>query len=127
MLMKTKHSVHIIVFWVVTIFLHEPWLNTKDYINLMLTWIERVVAGNSTLTHATQARETCLCCEKISSITSTAVEQHTKKRLCITKDWLNERKMSSFTDLNKETIGKACKRFPWRLEMVVNANSDFKE
>ena len=33
--------------------------------------------------------------------------------------------MAALTNLNKETVGKACKRFWSRLEAVVKADRDF--
>ena len=53
------------------------------------------------------------------------VEQETKQTLYNTKDELKARTMAAFINLNKETIGKTCRRFQSHLEAVVEANGDF--
>ena len=52
------------------------------------------------------------------------VERKTKKTLYSPKDELKARIMTAFTNLNKQTVGKACKS---RLEAVVKVNEDLLE
>ena len=47
------------------------------------------------------------------------------KTSCNTKDELKARITTAFTNLNKETVGKAGKRFRSRLELAVEGNGDF--
>ena len=51
------------------------------------------------------------------------VEQETNETLCNTKDELKSRIMAAFTNLNKETIGKACREF----KSCVETNGDLFE
>ena len=51
------------------------------------------------------------------------VEQETPTP-CNTKDELKAKSMSAFTNSNKETVQKSCRRFRSRLEAVVEANGD---
>ena len=53
------------------------------------------------------------------------VEWETNKTLYNTKDELKARIMAVFTNLNEETVWKACRRFQSCLEAVVKANEDF--
>ena len=55
------------------------------------------------------------------------VEWETNKTLCNTKDELKAGMIPTFTNLNKETVYKACRRFRSRLEAVVGVNSDIIE
>ena len=49
----------------------------------------------------------------------------TNKTLCDTKDKLETIITPEFTNLNKETVGKAYRRFRIRLEAMVETNGDF--
>ena len=53
------------------------------------------------------------------------VERETNKTLCNTKDKLKARITALFTNLNKEIIGKSCRRFQSCLEAIVEANHNF--
>ena len=53
------------------------------------------------------------------------VEQEANKTLCNIKDELKARIIAPFTNLNKETIGKACKQFQSFLGAMVEAKFDF--
>ena len=56
-----------------------------------------------------------------------AAEQETSKTPCNTKDELKARIMAVFTNLNKESFRKACRRFWSCLETIVEDNDDFFE
>ena len=56
-----------------------------------------------------------------------AVELETNKTFFNTKEEPKAKIMAEFTNLNKETIGKAGRRFRCRLENVVEANGNFFE
>ena len=56
-----------------------------------------------------------------------ANEQETHKTLSGTKDKLKARITAAFIDLNKESVGKACRRLRSRLEAAVEAKRDFFE
>ena len=58
---------------------------------------------------------------------SDTVERATMKTLCNTKDELKARIMADFTNLNKENVRKACRKFRSRLEAVVEANNNLVE
>ncbi|CAI9715721.1 Hypothetical predicted protein [Octopus vulgaris] len=105
------------------------------------------MSGNRTLHHATQAGEPSHGCQTISATTSPltsghltrqtaapldyhmwdTVERETNKTCYNTKDELKARIMAAFTNLNKETVQKSCRRFESRLEAIVEANGDFIE
>ena len=55
------------------------------------------------------------------------VERETNKTLYNTKDQLKTRITAAFTNLNKKTVGKACRRLRSRLEAVIKAYGDFFE
>ena len=48
-----------------------------------------------------------------------AVERAIKKTLCTTKDELKAKITAAFTNLNKETVRKACRWFQSHLEAMV--------
>ena len=100
----------------------------------------KIMSGNKTSHHATQVGEPSIGCQKISATTSSlrfdylstqiaisfimwgAVEQETIKTSCNTKDELKARTTEAFTNLNEETVRKACKRFQSCLQVMVEAN-----
>ena len=136
------------------IFLHNFRLNMEVNIKclseVMLPWIDEVEEStfdSRTLLHATQTEEARRACQKVSATTSPltsghlnssdrnsldyygwwTVEQETNKTPFNTKYELKEKIMALFTNLNKETIGEACRRFQNRQEAVVESSGDFFE
>ena len=106
--------------------------------------MEDPTSGNRILHHATQAEEPSVSCQKISAATSPCLtlqiaiplitmcgallsKGQKKTPLYNTKDKLKAKVMAVFTNLNKETVGKARKRLQSHLEAVVEANDDFFE
>ena len=55
------------------------------------------------------------------------LSERPKKTLFNTRDELKARIMAAFTNLNRETAGKTCKRFQSCLKAMVEANCDFFE
>ena len=105
------------------------------------------MSNNRTLRHATQAGETSVGREKvfvtISHVASGhlttqiaisldyyvwgTVERETNKTPCNAKDGLTARMTGAFTNLKKETVRKACRRFQSHLKTMIEANGDFFE
>ena len=82
------------------------------------------MSGNRTLLDTTQAGEPRIASQKISASTSPLTSDHLTPQIAIimcgvqlsksprkTKDELKARITAAFTNLNKENVGKTCKRF----------------
>ena len=100
-LLKTKYSLHLVVFGVVIsngdvlppfIFPHDLRLNTEVYTKwpkeVVLLWIkwmavENPTSGNRTLHHATQAGKLNVGCKKISANTSPLTSGHLTPQIAI--------------------------------------------
>ena len=127
---------------------HGLRLDSKAYIMCLeesvLLWVKRVAAGNRTLQHAMQTRRFSVGWEKISATTSSLTSGCLTPQIAISLImcgvWLSEkptklcptarikaRIIAAFTNLNKETIGKICRRFQSHLEVMVEANGYFFE
>ena len=134
-------SVHIMVFGVVTSLMMKLCLHSSSHVasnsiwspmyleEVVLTWIEKVAAKrqqNSVLFYTCRRNQPWqwenfitpnIWCPNspnyhlLDYYLCGTVEQETNKTLCNTKDELKARIMAAFTNLNKETIIKAC----WRL------------
>ena len=149
---KNKHLTHIIVFGVVTndgdiilpfIFL----LNTEAYIKLpagcsaILDWKGSCWNSQCLTNKGTQSWLSENFCDHISTnicppnspdcnhlgYVWNVIGWETKKNLCNIKDELKARIKAAFTNLNKVTLGKVCRRFPSHLEAVVKASTNFFE
>ena len=103
--------------------------------------LEDLTSGNRTLHHVTQIEESSLGCEKISATASLltlpdypdcnprnnaccVVELENNKIPYFTKDELKTSITAAFSNLNKDTIRKVCRRFQSSLEVMVEANDN---
>ena len=150
-----KHPVYTIVLAVVTsdgdvmplfIFSHGLRLNTEEYIKylgeVLLPLIETVTAGKSHIwlqdsaaCHTSRESEFWLLenfCDYITtniwlpnSSDCSPLERESNKTPWNTNDEMKARIAAAFTNLSKETVGKAYKKCRNRLEVRVEANGDF--
>ena len=138
------------------IFPHGLKLNTEAYIKclekVVLPWIVEVATGrpyvwqqDSAPSHTSWRTQSWLSenfcdhitpnmwppnspdCNPLDYYVWGAVERETNKTPCNTQEELEARITAAFSNLNKEMVGKACKRFQSRLEAVVKANGNFFE
>ena len=137
------------------VFSYGPRLNTEAYIKcleeVVPPWIKRVAAQRLyawqqiSVPYHTSRRTQCwlrknfcdhvtsnnwspnsLNCSPLDYYVSGTVEWETNKSRCHTKDELKVRISAAFTNSNKETIKKACRRF-WSLKAMIGSSGDFFE